>query len=66
MTDRVGLLLAIVICLVLFGWWALSGFPMLAVACKGVHRSAVYQGPFSSICHHSFFQNRPASSRESI
>ena len=46
MIVRLGLLVAIVICVVLVGWWAASGFPMVSLACKQAHRLTLFRGPF--------------------
>jgi hypothetical protein len=66
MIVRPGLLVAIVICVVLVGWWAASGFPMVSLACKQAHRLTLFRGPFSSLCYHSLLSDPRSGSRERV
>jgi hypothetical protein len=70
MIVRPGLLVAIVICVVLVGWWAASGFPMVSLACKQAHRLTLSAGHFRHFATILFFQIRvPArgsGSRDSL
>jgi hypothetical protein len=59
MTARPGLLVAIVICFVLAGWWAASGFPIVSARCKQTHSLTLFYGPFShSLLSHARFDLR--------
>jgi hypothetical protein len=55
MTARPRLLVAMVICCVLAGWWAASGFPVVSAKCKQTHSLTLFYGLFSSLCYHLFF-----------
>jgi hypothetical protein len=66
MTARPGLLVAIVICFVLAGWWAASGFPGVSVKCKQTHSLTLFSGPFSSLCYHSLLSHPRFDLRELI
>jgi hypothetical protein len=66
MTARPGLLVMIVICFVLAGWWAASGFPMMSAVCKQTHSLTLFRGPFSSLCYRSLFSHAHSGSGERI
>jgi hypothetical protein len=66
MAVRPGLLVTIVICIVLTGWWAALGFPVVLVMCKQTHRLMLFRGPFSSLCFHSLLADPRFGSREWI
>jgi hypothetical protein len=66
MTARPRLLVAIVICFVLAGWWAASGFPIVSARCKQTHSLTLFYGPFSSLCYHSLFSHARFDLRQLI
>jgi hypothetical protein len=66
MIVQPGLLVAIVICVVLVGWWAASGFPMVSLACKQAHRLTLFRGPFLSLCYPSLLSDPRSGSRERV
>jgi hypothetical protein len=66
MAARPGLLVAIVICFVLAGWWAASGFPIASARCKQTHSLTLFYGPFSSLCYHSPLSHARFDLRELI
>jgi hypothetical protein len=66
MTARLGLLVAIVVCFVLAGWWTASGFPTVSVKCKQTHSLTLFHGPFSSLCYPSLFSHARFDLRERI
>jgi hypothetical protein len=66
MTSRPRLLVALVICFVLAGWWAASGFPIVSAKCKQTHSLTLFRGPFSSFCYNSLFSRVRFDLRELI